>query len=144
MLDLGRMQEVPPQEQVLLESVETSEAYKTHPIEVQVQRYWHPRKQRTVVVVTLDVTDESVGEKSAIVARFAPLDATERTPCPRAMICSTRSATSPEPPGLGSTLPRRAGPRVSVSELEASVDRGTHRGFKLVALVDAISDINCD
>jgi hypothetical protein len=79
MLDLGRMQEVPPQEQVLLESVETSEAYETHQLDVQIQRYFHPRKRLGVIVVTIDATDELSGDNSAIVARFAPLDATDRT-----------------------------------------------------------------
>ncbi|HKQ61786.1 MAG TPA: GWxTD domain-containing protein [Candidatus Polarisedimenticolaceae bacterium] len=77
MLDLGKLQEVPPQEQVLLERVETIESYKTHPLGVRLLRYLHPEEHETIVVVTVDVSDGAPGTTPAILARFAPLDATQ-------------------------------------------------------------------
>jgi GWxTD domain-containing protein len=75
MLDLGRMQEVPPQEQVLLERVETMEAYDSYEVRVKVDRYMHPEKRQTVAVLTVDLSDAGAGEKPTIVARLAPTDA---------------------------------------------------------------------
>jgi len=78
MLDLGRMQEVPPQEQILLERVETMEAYQTVPVEGRVDRYYDADEHEQTVVLTLDISNAGQGEKPAILARFAPLDATQR------------------------------------------------------------------
>jgi hypothetical protein len=77
MLDLGRMQEVPPQEQVLLERVETMEAYDSYEVRTKIDRYLHPERQLTVVVLSIDISDAAESEKPTIVARFAPLDATK-------------------------------------------------------------------
>jgi len=79
MLDLGRMQEIPPADQVLLESVETMEAYHTLPLKVDVNRYFQPRDGSAVAVVNVDLREIGVAEKPAIVARFVPLDSTQRT-----------------------------------------------------------------
>jgi GWxTD domain-containing protein len=76
MLDLGRMQEVPPQEQVLLERVETMQAYDSYEVRVKVDRYMHPGNNQTVAVLTVDLSDAGAGEKPTIVARLAPTDAT--------------------------------------------------------------------
>lgn len=70
MLDLGKMQEVPPEEQLLLERVETSESYQTRQIDVQVHRFWHPEEQKTLVVVTTQLEDIQVGKRPPIIARF--------------------------------------------------------------------------
>lgn len=72
MLDLGRMQEVPPQSQVLLETVETAESYEAFDLEPEIQRYVDPESEETVVVTTLDITDSGDGRRPAIVARFSP------------------------------------------------------------------------
>jgi GWxTD domain-containing protein len=77
MLDLGRMQEVPPQEQVLLERVETSETYDVHPVEVQITRYERPEEPANATVVTVDLSDMA-DTRPAIIARFTLHDATER------------------------------------------------------------------
>jgi GWxTD domain-containing protein len=77
MLDLGRMQEVPPQEQVLLERVETMEAYDSYEVHVAVDRYLHPQRKQTVAALTVDLSDSAPGEKPTIVARLTPLDATK-------------------------------------------------------------------
>jgi GWxTD domain-containing protein len=79
MLDLGRMQEIPPADQVLLESVETMEAYHTLPLKVDVNRYFQPQDGSAVAVVNVDLREIGVGEKPAIVARFVPLDSAQPT-----------------------------------------------------------------
>jgi GWxTD domain-containing protein len=78
MLDLGRMQEVPPQEQILLDRVETMEAYQTRPTVGRVDRYYNVDERELTVVLTLDLSETGEGEKPAIVARFVPLDATRQ------------------------------------------------------------------
>jgi len=78
MLDLGRMQEVPPQEQVLLERVETMEAYEAYVVHCRVDRYAQPDRERTLAALTVDISDTAPGEKPAIIARFTPFDATRQ------------------------------------------------------------------
>jgi len=70
MLDLGRMQEVPPQAQVFLERVETVESYQTHPIDTLVGRYVRPDDGHVVVVVTVDVSHVPEGSVPSVLARF--------------------------------------------------------------------------
>jgi hypothetical protein len=77
MLDLGRMQEVPPQEQVLLERVETMEAYESYEVDVKIDRYLHPQRKQTVAVLTVDISEAAEETKPTIVARLAPFDATK-------------------------------------------------------------------
>jgi len=77
MLDLGRMQEVPPQEQVLIERVETAESYQTRPVAVQVDRFVDPSHRGTLAVVTVDLADYDDVKAPAIIARFTPFDATQ-------------------------------------------------------------------
>jgi GWxTD domain-containing protein len=79
MLDLGKMQEVPPQAQVLLERVETVESYRTHSIDVNMSRYVHPDGEGIVVVVTADVSHIGEGTNPVAIARFRPHDATRKT-----------------------------------------------------------------
>jgi len=78
MLDLGKMQEVPPQEQVLLEHVETTEAYRTKPARVRLDRYVHPGRDEALLVVTVDLSEAGEGDRPAIIARFASFDATKQ------------------------------------------------------------------
>lgn len=75
MLDLGRMQEVPPQEQILLERVETVESYRTEPVRAGITCYQHADRGGTVVVVTADVSHEPEGVEPAVFARFTPHEA---------------------------------------------------------------------
>jgi GWxTD domain-containing protein len=74
MLDLGKMQEVPPEEQLLLERVETSESYVTKELDVQVDRYWHPEQQQTLVAVTAQLAGMPVGSRPPVIARFTRID----------------------------------------------------------------------
>jgi len=79
MLDLGRMQEVPPAEQVLIERVETLESYQTRPLEMQLSRYFRPDDGQPIAVINIDLGDLGGDEKPAIVARFVPHDTTRPT-----------------------------------------------------------------
>jgi len=78
MLDLGRMQEVPPQDQVILEQIETIESYAAYPLDIAVHRFTHPDQPITVAMVTVDVTDTGESTQPSIIARFTSRDATER------------------------------------------------------------------
>ncbi len=78
MLDLGKMQEVPPEEAILLERVETFETYATHPLAVEIDRYPSPDAgERCLVVLTIGVP-ASAPTEPAVIARFSPRDATAR------------------------------------------------------------------
>jgi GWxTD domain-containing protein len=73
LLDLGKMQEVPPQEQVLLERVETRETFAQRPLAVRLDRFEPPGVAGTLAVVTLDLP--SGDDTPAIVVRLTPRDA---------------------------------------------------------------------
>ena len=77
MLDLGKMQEVPPQEQVLLERVETRETFAQRPLLVRLDRFRPDGALSTLVVMTLDLPSGS--DSPAVVVRLSPRDA-GRTP----------------------------------------------------------------
>jgi GWxTD domain-containing protein len=77
MLDLGKMQEVPPQEQLLLERVETRETYAQRPLIVRLDRYQPEGMAGTLTVATLDLPPSD--DLPALVVRFTPRDA-GRTP----------------------------------------------------------------
>ena len=72
MLDLGRMQEVPPEAQVLLERVETFEAYDTTALPLRIQQLRHPERGGVMVALTADLAGTTPGVPSSIVARFRP------------------------------------------------------------------------
>jgi hypothetical protein len=74
MLDLGRMQEVPPAEQVLLESVETMESYGTLELPVRIDHYFRPEDGRPLAVINVELTAMGPIENAAILARFEPDD----------------------------------------------------------------------
>jgi GWxTD domain-containing protein len=75
MLDLGKMQEVPPQAQLLLERVETREEYLTHSVEARVDRFGHPeRSGEWLLSLTVDVSYTLNRDHPAVIARFRPLD----------------------------------------------------------------------
>jgi GWxTD domain-containing protein len=73
MLDLGKMQEVPPQELVLLERVETRETYAQRPLAMRLDRYPLGGTDGTLTVVTLDLPPSD--DSPAIVVRFTSRDA---------------------------------------------------------------------
>jgi GWxTD domain-containing protein len=78
MLDLGKMQEVPPHARVILEAVESVERYRTRPVDVAVTRFRHPGEPGGLVLLTLDLSRESREVEPAVIARFRPHDATRR------------------------------------------------------------------
>ena len=73
MLDLGRMQEVPPHAQVLLERIETREAYVTHEVTARADRFGHPeRGGEWLVTLSVDVSYTAGREVPAVIARIRP------------------------------------------------------------------------
>lgn len=75
MLDLGKLQEIPPQEQILLERVETTETFASAPLPLEIDRFEVPGDSRRLVVVTLGLPPASGDEQPGIVVRFTPRDA---------------------------------------------------------------------
>ena len=74
MLDLGKLQEVPPQAQLLLERIETREAYVTHDVSARVDRFGHPdHRGEWLVSLTVDVSHTATRDHPAVIARFRPL-----------------------------------------------------------------------
>jgi len=76
MMDMGKLQESPHPEELLLDRVETVETYGSHPLQVDLSRFQHP-KGGTVLVMTVRFPDGSSGTPS-LMARLAPRDATRQ------------------------------------------------------------------
>ena len=70
MLDLGKMQEVPPQETILLDSVETVETFAFLPLPVAVDRF-QPENGKLLAVVTAGIPSSAGSDPPAIIARFS-------------------------------------------------------------------------
>jgi len=79
MLDMGKMQEVPPQAQVILERVVTTEAYSTRPVETRIDRYRTADTQGAIAVLTIDLSGDPPDSAPVIIGRFVPRDATIET-----------------------------------------------------------------
>jgi GWxTD domain-containing protein len=73
MMDLGRLQELPSQETMLLEAVSTSEGYLTHALPVALQRYRHPGDATPLVVLTVPIPGDDA--LPPVLARFTARDA---------------------------------------------------------------------
>ena len=100
MLDLGRMQEVPPQAQILLERIETRETYVTHEVTARTDRFKHPeRSGEWLVTVSVDVSDTYGREAPAVIARIRP--ATDLASFDRTMARQSRRCCS-QPRGQAS------------------------------------------
>lgn len=75
MLDLGRLQEVPPQAQILLERVETEEAFITHGLETRVDRFDDPKSSdEWLVSLSVDLSYSSGRSTPAVIGRVRPSD----------------------------------------------------------------------
>ena len=75
MLDLGKLQEVPPQAQLLLERIETREAYLTHAVSARVDRFGHPdHRGEWLVSLTVDISYTATLDYPAVIARIRPLE----------------------------------------------------------------------
>jgi GWxTD domain-containing protein len=70
MLDLGKMQEVPPQEAIVLDDVETVETFAFLPLTMTIDRF-QPAGPGMVAVVTVSIPGEPGGEPPSILARFS-------------------------------------------------------------------------
>jgi GWxTD domain-containing protein len=70
MLDLGKMQEVPPQEALILDSVETVETFAYEPLPLAIDRF-QPGGTGLLVVLTVAVPGPSGVEPPSIIARFS-------------------------------------------------------------------------
>ncbi len=70
MLDLGKLQEVPPQEAVLLDSIETIETFAYEPLPLAIDRF-QPGGSGLLAVVTVSIPGPQGVEPPSILARFA-------------------------------------------------------------------------
>jgi len=70
MLDLGKLQEVPPQESILLDSVETVETFAYLPLPVTIDRF-EPAGSGLLAVVTAAIPGPPGSEPPSILARLA-------------------------------------------------------------------------
>ncbi len=70
MLDLGRMQEVPPQEEVLLERIETREFYTEAILPLVVHRLRDPQGRGVVLSLTVAPPDVAGGAVPAVIAKL--------------------------------------------------------------------------
>ena len=71
MLDLGKMQEVPPEAEVIFEKVDTLEAYQTEPLPVSIHRMEHPEKDGVLLSLTVDLSSFSQ-RPTSLLARLEP------------------------------------------------------------------------
>ncbi len=99
MMDLGKLQEIPSQETLLLEAVSTSESFATHPLAMTLQRYRHPSDGSPLLVLTAAVPGlEAV---PPVLARFTPRDPT------RAPVILGEGSFRAEGSGLGRVVQAR-------------------------------------
>jgi len=70
MLDLGRMQEVPPQEEILIENIEAVETFAFDPLPLSLDRF-EPKSGGTLVVVTVAVPGAGDAPPAAVMGRFS-------------------------------------------------------------------------
>lgn len=78
MLDLGKMEDVPQQEEFLLGQVETYESFRTREQTLRVDRYAPAGVGGGVVVITVPLIRHEPPQAASIVARFRPKDASGR------------------------------------------------------------------
>jgi GWxTD domain-containing protein len=70
MLDLGKMQEVPPQEVVLMDSIETVETFAYEPLPLTIDRF-QPGGVGLLAIVTVSIPGPPGAEPASILARFS-------------------------------------------------------------------------
>jgi GWxTD domain-containing protein len=76
MLDLGKLQEVPPQSQILLERIETQETYVAYGLDVRFDRFGHPdHNGEWLVSFSVDISNTAGREVPAVIARVNPAGA---------------------------------------------------------------------
>lgn len=72
MLDMGQMQTIPPQEELLLARVETMEVFGDEQLPVAIHRYRDPEARGTLLTLTVAVPQTSSDPRAAILARLVP------------------------------------------------------------------------
>ncbi len=72
MLDLGKMQEIPPPEVMLLERVDSYELFHTEPLDVAVDRFEPPGRTDALVLLTYAIPPAGGETEPALVARLRP------------------------------------------------------------------------
>jgi GWxTD domain-containing protein len=70
MLDLGKLQEVPPQEIILLDSIETIETYAYEPLPLAIDRF-QPGGSGLLAIVTVSIPGPPGADPPSIIARFS-------------------------------------------------------------------------
>ena len=70
MLDLGKMQEVPPQEEFILDSVESVETFAFEPLPLSIQRFQPPGRD-FLAVVTVSIPGPVGSDPPSVLARFS-------------------------------------------------------------------------
>lgn len=70
MLDLGRMQEVPPQEEILIESIDAVETFAFDPLPLSLERF-EPKEGGLLVVVTVSVPGPPEVAPATVLGRFS-------------------------------------------------------------------------
>ncbi len=80
MLDLGKMQEVPPEAQVLLERVETLETFRTDRLPTVVQRVRPPDAGQPMLILTAELGPKPERGEPTLVARLLPAGRPEGEP----------------------------------------------------------------
>ena len=70
MLDLGKLQEVPPQEEIILDSVETVETFAYDLLPIAIDRF-QPDGKDNLVVLTVAMPGPSGTEPASVLARFS-------------------------------------------------------------------------
>lgn len=70
MLDLGKLQEVPPEETLLLDSVEAVETFAYEPLPIAIDRF-QPGGSAFLAIVTVAIPGAASVEPPSIIARFA-------------------------------------------------------------------------
>lgn len=76
MLDLGKMHEVPPAEQVLIERIETTTSYRTTPLDVQIDRFRDSERDLVMFSITTHFPDADAAQLPAMMARLTSRDTT--------------------------------------------------------------------
>ncbi len=72
MLDLGRMQDIPRAEEILLAQVDTYEIFESAPLPIQVHRFEAPGERDALVVLTYFLPPATGDSETALVARLTP------------------------------------------------------------------------
>jgi len=72
MMDLGRMQDVPRPEEILLAQVDTYEIFQSSPLPVEIHRFEPPSGRRPMLTLTYHLPPASGESETALVARLTP------------------------------------------------------------------------